>query len=466
MLNQGSPEGGRDLRYRPDFREEAVEQIAQWVLRQKSGVVVGLAGAGKSNFVQFICEESEQVRKHLPSHLPAVAFVPIDLNNLVDLSLSTLYRVILRAFYYHRAYFPKTLVESVVRQYEAVRDIQDPFVSQSALYELLFTIRDSGWRVVLVFDRFDAFAERTTAELTNTLRALRDSFKRTLSYFLVMRQEAIYLPDSILSGELVELVDTHVCWIGAMSEADALYFMGQELQFAPNEPRQDEIDVMFELSGRFASVLKAVCDWWVGLSDEQREATESWLLMLKDHRPVHFRLNEIWAGLNQEERHLLVRFHLGQLAELELEQRLALQRMEAKGVVMLTVDGWKINGRLLAQFVESVTGTDLGRIWFDEKLETIFRGGEEIQDLRPLEKEMLLFFIDNPHRQHSKSELIENVWPDDVYREGVTDDSLYQVVRGLRKKIEPNPSKPTYVVSRRAYPESGYQFYPEGQPSN
>lgn len=465
MLKQGSPEGGGELRYRQEFRVEAVEQIAQWVLRQKSGVVVGLAGVGKSNFVQFMCEESGQIRKHLPSHLPAVAFVPIDLNNLVDLSLSTLYRVILRAFYYHRAYFPQTLIESVVRHYEAVRNVQDPFVSQSALYELLFTIRDSGWRVVLVFDRFDAFAKETTPELTNTLRALRDSFKRTLSYFLVMRQEAIYLPDPIVTGELVELVDTHVCWIGAMGEADARYFIEQELQFAALQPRKDEIEEILALSGRFASMLKAVCDWWVELSAEQREAKESWVVLLKNHKPVHFRLNEIWDGLNQEERHLLVRFHLGQIGDLVVEQRTVLQRMEAKGVIFLSVEGWKINGRLLAQFVESVIGTGLGRILYDEKLGVIYRGGEEVIDLRPLEKEMLLFFVQNPYRQHSKSELIENVWPDDVYREGVTDDSLYQVIRGLRKKIEPNPSKPTYIVSRRGYPESGYQFYPEGQPN-
>ncbi len=465
MLNKGVDEGGGGVRYRLDFRMGAVEQIAQWVLRQKSGVVVGLAGAGKSNFVQFICEESEQIRKHLPVHLPAVAFVPIDLNNLVDLTLSTLYRVILRAFYYHRAYFPKTLVESVVRYYEAVRNVKDPFVSQSALYELLFTIRDSGWRVVLVFDRFDAFAEETTPELTNTLRALRDSFKQTLSYFLVMRQEAIYLPDPIVTGELVELVDMHVCWIGAMGEGDARYFIEQELQFAGPQPHEEDIAEILALSGRFASVLKAVCDWWVELSAEQREMKDSWLAMLKNHKPAHFRLNEIWDGLNQEERHLLVRFHLGQLAELQAEQRRALQRMEAKGVVVLSVEGWKINGRLLAQFVESVIGTGLGRILYDEKLGVIYRGGEEVVDLRPLEKEMLLFFVKNPYRQHSKLELVGNVWPDDVYREGVTDDSLYQVVRGLRKKIEPNPSKPTYVVSRRGYPESGYQFYPEGQPN-
>ena len=465
MLVQGSLDGGGDLRYRPDFRLEAVEQIGRWVLRQKSGAVVGLAGAGKSNFVQFICEESGQVCKHLPEESPSVALVPIDLNNLVDLSLSTLYRVILRAFYYHRAYFPKKLGESVVRHYEAVRNEQDPFVSQSALYELLFTIRDNAWRVVLVLDRFDAFAKETTPELTNTLRALRDSFKRTLSYFLVMRQETIYLPDPILMGELVEIVDTHVCWIGAMSEQDAHYFIEREMLYVQQKPRDAEITEMLALSGRFASVLKAVCDWWVELSSAQRASIESWPLMLNEHQPVQFRLKEIWKGLNQEERHVLISLHLGKAPNLQGVQQAVLERMEAKGVLLLSVEGWSINGRLLAKFVETVIGTGLGRVWLDENTGNIFQGNEELNELRPLERAMLLFFVQNPHRQHSKTDLIEAVWPDDVHRDGVTDDSLYQVVRGLRKKIEPNPSKPTYVVSRRGQPESGYQFYPQGQPN-
>lgn len=43
-------------------------------------------------------------------------------------------------------------------------------------------------------------------------------------------------------------------------------------------------------------------------------------------------------------------------------------------------------------------------------------------------------------------------------------DDLYQVIFGLRKKIEPNLSKPSYLINWRAKPEGGYQFFPEGKP--
>ncbi|MEE8390037.1 MAG: hypothetical protein V3S14_04475, partial [Anaerolineae bacterium] len=61
-------------------------------------------------------------------------------------------------------------------------------------------------------------------------------------------------------------------------------------------------------------------------------------------------------------------------------------------------------------------------------------------------------------------DLIGSTWPDELRQQGVTDDSLYQVIRELRKRIEPDPAKPCYIVTWRGRPEGGYQFFPEGRP--
>ena len=47
---------------------------------------------------------------------------------------------------------------------------------------------------------------------------------------------------------------------------------------------------------------------------------------------------------------------------------------------------------------------------------------------------------------------------------GVMDDALYQVIRGIRRKIEPEPGKPRFLVTWRGRPEGGYQLFPEGRP--
>ena len=70
-----------------------------------------------------------------------------------------------------------------------------------------------------------------------------------------------------------------------------------------------------------------------------------------------------------------------------------------------------------------------------------------------------------PRVRVAKSVLIEQVWPEDAVRAGVMDDALYQVVKELRRKIEPDPAGPVYLLTFRGQPEGGYQFFPEGRPA-
>lgn len=58
-----------------------------------------------------------------------------------------------------------------------------------------------------------------------------------------------------------------------------------------------------------------------------------------------------------------------------------------------------------------------------------------------------------------KEALISAAWPEDqIYEEGVRDDSLAQLVRRLRQKIEPNASKPRFIETVRG---RGYRFNEE-----
>ena len=77
-----------------------------------------------------------------------------------------------------------------------------------------------------------------------------------------------------------------------------------------------------------------------------------------------------------------------------------------------------------------------------------------------------VFLIHHPHKFHTKSEIIQNVWPEGTHIEGVTDDSLYQVVRGVRRQIEPKTAESyVYLLTKRGVEEGGYQFFPEGYPA-
>ncbi len=77
--------------------------------------------------------------------------------------------------------------------------------------------------------------------------------------------------------------------------------------------------------------------------------------------------------------------------------------------------------------------------------------GEEIS-LTPTEYNLLLYFITHPDRPISYGELLDNVWGPG-YEAAMSNLKLY--VLYLRRKIEPDPDNPIYIVNERGV---GYRF--------
>jgi DNA-binding response OmpR family regulator len=71
---------------------------------------------------------------------------------------------------------------------------------------------------------------------------------------------------------------------------------------------------------------------------------------------------------------------------------------------------------------------------------------------------LLQYFQAHAGRVCEKDDLIRAVWPEDkVQTRGVRDDSLAQLVRRLREKIEPVPAQPRFL---QTVPGRGYRFVP------
>ena len=202
------------------------------------------------------------------------------------------------------------------------------------------------------------------------------------------------------------------------------------------------------------------------------------------HEPsIQHRLQEIWTGLDQEERLALSEMQKLQIRQMavsqekvrngsraaawpNLEQQLGevLSRLAVKGLCQQSDSGWRIFSDLFAAYAATVAGRGQGKVWLDKQTGEVYQGQSHLRDLAPLERAVLHFLLQHPRIRHTKTDLIVNAWPDKLRQQGVTDDSLYQVITGLRKKIEPLPSKPCYIVNWRGHPEGGYQLFPEGRP--
>jgi hypothetical protein len=463
--------------YPPDYRAGEVRILAGWVMAGISGSVVGPVGCGRTNFLRFLCDHPTAVRSHIPAPLQSFALVPVDLYDLPSENLADLYRTILHAFYWVRERLAPPLAHAAADLYLEHRALTDPFLTQKALYELVLAFEQAQVRVVLVMNRFDRFCEASSPAMLNTLRSLRDRFKETLSYVVGMRQEVAYLPDPAALGAMYELFDGHVCYIGAMGDADSRYVLADALRGAPSAPDAAEAEALLKLSGGFPSLLKAIGQWWLSAGPSAPPEPE-WREALLADPAVRYRLERLWQGLTQEEQLALSDIQKQQIAVRRpaaspsadqpterLYQRppAVIERLAAKGCCARDGAGWRINGELLEAFVAQRAGRIRGRIWLDTAARVIYQGQQPLDELTPLEFNVLRFLITQPHIRHTSDAIIESVWPPGENKELITPNNLQVHVSSIRKKIEPNPAAPQFLITWHGRP-GGYQFFPEGKP--
>lgn len=453
------------------YRKQEMQTIARWIANGDSGSIVGLPGVGRSTFLEFLYHRRDALAQYLLASSPAVVIIPVDLNILPDYSVATLYRVILRSFNQARHQFSdKSLQQKIATQYDTYKTTTDPFLAQDALWHILKESEKREIRIVWILNRYDEFCQIATPEMIRALRGLRDEIKNTLCYLVGMLQEVAYLPDSGLVEPLHDILDVNVCWIGPLNEADARDMILRELRTMTVE--EADINWVAQISGGHPVLIRIICNWL--LLTKIKPPQEKWVGFLLAQRMVQHRLERMWNSLTQEEQFTISELQKVQFwpPERKMERQKilkqhqnSLSQLQKKGISQQVQGEWRIFSTLFTEYVAQTEGRGRGRIWLEKGTEELHQGQTLLQGLTYLERNVLRFFIEYPRMRHTHSDIIEVVWPEEVQKEGVTTETLYQAIRGVRKKIEPNPGKPVYIINWRGHPEGGYQFFPEGRPT-
>ncbi len=87
----------------------------------------------------------------------------------------------------------------------------------------------------------------------------------------------------------------------------------------------------------------------------------------------------------------------------------------------------------------------------DRSRHAVFKNGREIE-LTQREYELIRYLAENPGKVISREELMSSVWQYDYFGDLRAVDVA---IRRLREKLEPNPSEPVYVMTKRGV---GYYF--------
>jgi len=193
-------------------------------------------------------------------------------------------------------------------------------------------------------------------------------------------------------SELSELFFANTLWLGPLSESDARWSVEQFARRRGLAWDEDDVRQMIDLSGGYPSLLR-------GVNEAYAAGTPLAVEALSQHPALRQRLDEFWADDPSP----------AALAASRLAHIPLLRQSPAAP-----------------------------------------------SELTSKEQLLLAYFQAHPAQVCEKDDLIRAVWPEDrVFQRGVRDDSLAQLVRRLREKIESDPSQPRLV---KAVPGRGYRY--------
>ncbi len=196
-------------------------------------------------------------------------------------------------------------------------------------------------------------------------------------------------------NELAELFFANTLWLGPLSDADARWNIERFAQRRGEEWSTEVTAAILSVSGAYPGFLKAACE---------AVAAGCTAGEIAGHEAMRARVDEFWRDAPSADE---------------------LSRSGLAGHPLLKRD------RLSAFDTSALTAK---------------------------EHLLLKYLQAHPNRVCEKDELIQAVWSEDkAFVKGIRDDSLAQLVRRLREKIEADPSNPRHII---AVPGRGYRFAP------
>ena len=255
-------------------------------------------------------------------------------------------------------------------------------------------------KLAFLLDRFDdlILPAPSKAEgpgigaLFNNLRALRDAHKFKLTFVTATRRP---LTDYT---ELAELFYAHTIWLGPLSASDARWNVTRYAKRKSLNWDDSIADGLMAASRGYPSLLRTACE-------AHAAGAALNLKSLSEHPATVARVKEFWAD----------------------------QPNDAE----IAASGLSNNPMLFAQQPKRAPTFDTTKLTAKEKL-------------------LLDFFMAHPDQVCDKDDVIRAVWPEDkVIEKGIRDDSIAQLIRRLREKIEPDPAAPKYILT---VPGRGYRF--------
>ena len=401
--------------------------------------IKGLSNSGKSLLMRALAEPGSAAGyKKIAGHEGYLVY--IDCNRAVAISAQAFYEVVLRSILEALASKIPSMVVSNLREYhQTITEAESAFAASLsfnlALSELCEQI---DGRLCLFFDEFGEIYSALDDRALLNLRALRDRFREHLVYASATWRSMPELRGDDVEDEFAELFSRFTYSMPLLEDAEAAEFI-DGLKSAPLNKVLKETAI--QLSGGHPGMLVGIAQVLTHLPDEWKSQPAGFVRLEPQPRAECMKL---WDQLNQDERAALVALVLDPKSGLPRQQN---RHLHSLGMLRDS----QIFSPIFADFVgRKGRGSEIESkgVYLDADSGDVWVDGIRVQVLTDLEYRLLELLYERRDKLTDKYQIVTAVWGEE-YLGNVDDARVEKLISRLRGKVEPEPTNPRYLITRR-----------------
>ncbi len=449
------------------YRQEILGPLFHLLHAGESVMLLGAASMSKSNLIRFLLRPDVQAFYQGEADLPVLP-VLVDINRLAIRTGSSpgsaawaFYELVLHSLALELQRRPEMgrLLKLVSQLHQEVVLNENGLLALRNLERAVDRIcHDRKIRLALLIDEADPFYQHTDANILFNLRGLRDQYKYFLCYILFLRTslDRLRKPDECESFD--ELFNRNVLGLKPYTAADAERVALQLEVRKELELSAEQRGNLLKITGGHPGLMVAGFDVLARAGQPAQQFDPPFWL---EQPEIAAECKKIWDSLQDDERHGLQQALVGLDRSVHTP---GIDQLLLKG--LLVADSgprMEIFSPLLARFVEQKPST-AADLWVDDKTATAWVAGKPVSDLTPGEFQLLKILFHQPKHIFSREKILELLYPNDAHQATqVNDNRVDKLVSNLRLKIEPDPKKPRYILTKHGH---GYYLNIERKPGD
>jgi len=378
--------------------------------------LVGFKRVGINCYLRYFLNHPQLKKFYLSAKNLKLHFVLVDLNDLFEKDYYPFWILTQKRIADSMEYLPSNL--------QLKKDLQRLFLSSiqsKELFLIIDNIRESiklliqsGFQLVIFFNRFDRLGGLINTDLFCNLESLRDTTNRKLSYIFTTYRELSEWSAALERHPSLSLL-METMYIKPVNSMDGKIVANAYLKTHRIKLSDDMLSELIALSGGSIQFVRLFCLALIQLYQNNSKIDQillSEILQIDERVLLH--CDEIWESLSDQEKATLTKLLKTQKIS-ESEHKLS-QYLWNTGLI---IDN-EIFSPVFAQYLK-------------HKLEKHYQDNSSVELSK---KESLLFdlFKKLPDQIIERSLIIDTVWPDEA-EFGVSDWAIDRLIGRLRMKL-------------------------------